>query len=466
MMPNFNNLAATITVSEKGETPAKGSKKVIGKTSDFSGIFGKTKVQKEKKKQNLTEKVPLHGMGIQAFQIRTEEAKNLKAGNFSSVSKVAKPTVQMDNSKANNVLNAGTLEKGKENLQNLNLSTKNLKTAEDFGKRIESMNPEISNLKGKENIPNSSSKSQAIIGKNSTLKNAENYQVQKNQKGLVKEVPALNNKVENISFQKNQIGKLKSENELGIKSKIEAKDNLKFAFSDNKVVAEGKEKQGNENSKLVTSLSSYGLKKMTENPKTDEMLKNSLTILKKSELGEENESKEVNGNSTLSHFQDFQSKLALEENVLKANNYENNLNNYDAVMQQVENGIKINYNNQLKEMKIKLQPEELGEVEVKMTIENNIMKAQFVVENQKVKEILESRFDSLRNALENKGFQGAEINVFVSTGGHKETRKPFVYEKKGISKDEKINYSSKLEALDNNSKIKETKSDSRVDIVI
>lgn len=466
MMPNFNNLAATITVSEKGETQAIGSKKVIGKTSDFSGIFGKTKVQKEKKKENLTEKVPLHGMGTQAFQFRAEEAKNLKVGNSSSVSKVAKPTVQsMDNSKANNVLNAGTLEKGKEKVQNLNLSTKNLKTAEDFGKRIESMNPEISNLKGRENISNNGFKSQGTIGKNYTLKNAEN-QVQNNQKELVKEIPALNNKVENISFQKNQIGNLKSENELGIKSKIEAKDNLRFAFSDNKVVAEGKDKQGNESGKIVNNLSSYGLKKMTENPKTDEMLKDSLTVLKKSELGEEIESKGINGNSTLSNFQDFQSKLALEENVLKANNYANNLNNYDAVMQQVENGIKINYNNQLREMKIKLQPEELGEVEVKMTIENNIMKAQFVVENQKVKEILESRFDSLRNALENKGFQGAEINVFVSTGGHKETTNPFAYEKKEVSKDEKINYSSKLEALDNNSKIKEVKSDSRVDIVI
>ena len=261
MMPNFNNLAATITVSEKGETPAIGSKKVIGKTSDFSGIFGKTKVQKEKKKENLTEKVPLHGMGTQAFQFRAEEAKNLKVGNFSSVSKVAKPTVQsMDNSKANNVLNAGTLEKGKEKVQNLNLSTKNLKTAEDFGKRIESMNPEISNLKGRENISNNGFKSQGAIGKNYTLKNAEN-QVQNNQKELVKEIPALNNKVENISFQKNQIGNLKSENELGIKSKIEAKDNLRFAFSDNKVVAEGKDKQGNESSKIVNNLSSYGLKK-------------------------------------------------------------------------------------------------------------------------------------------------------------------------------------------------------------
>ena len=45
MMPNLNNLAATL-VSEKGETLAKSSKAKIGKSSDFTSIFGNSKTKK------------------------------------------------------------------------------------------------------------------------------------------------------------------------------------------------------------------------------------------------------------------------------------------------------------------------------------------------------------------------------------------------------------------------------------
>ena len=143
-------------------------------------------------------------------------------------------------------------------------------------------------------------------------------------------------------------------------------------------------------------------------------------------------------------------------------------NDFNAIMQQVENGIKINYNNQLKEMKIKLQPEELGEVEIKMTMENNIMKAQFVVESQTVKDILESRFDNLRNALENKGFYGAEINVSVSTGENKNANNAFTFNQSDNKRtEEKVpDYLAKVENLENNSKVRKVISDSNVDIMI
>ena len=140
---------------------------------------------------------------------------------------------------------------------------------------------------------------------------------------------------------------------------------------------------------------------------------------------------------------------------------------YSNLLQQVENGIKINYNNQLKEMKIKLQPEELGEVEVKMTIENNIMKAEFVVESQIVKEILESKFDTLRNALENKGFTGAEINVSVSTGENKKQQSFFVLdEERKREIKESVDFISKIENLDSNSKITKISNSSSIDIMV
>ncbi|MBZ4682599.1 MAG: flagellar hook-length control protein FliK [Fusobacteriaceae bacterium] len=88
---------------------------------------------------------------------------------------------------------------------------------------------------------------------------------------------------------------------------------------------------------------------------------------------------------------------------------------YDTVMEQIENGLKVNYNSQLKEMKIKLKPEELGDVEVKFKIENNVMKAEFVVQNQTVKEIIESKFNDLKENLLKQGIDAQEVNVYVSS---------------------------------------------------
>ena len=173
-------------------------------------------------------------------------------------------------------------------------------------------------------------------------------------------------------------------------------------------------------------------------------------------------------NDAISLAQNFSTSRIDSKEFVSAPVNTDSRNNFDAIVQQVENGIKINYNNQLKEMKIKLQPEELGEVEIKMTMENNIMKAQFVVESQTVKEILESRFDNLRNALENKGFYGAEINVSVSTGENKNANNAFVFNESGNKRtEEKVpDYLAKVENLDSNSKVRRQISDSNVDIMI
>lgn len=96
---------------------------------------------------------------------------------------------------------------------------------------------------------------------------------------------------------------------------------------------------------------------------------------------------------------------------------------YMNIFEQVKNGMQIDFNNLKKEMKIKLNPEELGEVEVKLSLENNIMKAQFTVQNEKVKEILESRFNDLKNNLSEKGIENPQINVNISNGGSQNEKK-------------------------------------------
>ena len=213
-------------------------------------------------------------------------------------------------------------------------------------------------------------------------------------------------------------------------------------------------------------ISSYGLKKINDQIKLEEKVEGvkELKSVQKDILTETLGEKTV----VLPMTQDLKNINLEKTEVVTANKLPQNVD-YNAVMQQVENGLKINYNNQLKEMKIKLQPEELGEVEVKMTIENNIMKAQFVVESQTVKEILEAKFDTLRNALTDKGFSGAEINVSVSTGDNKKSQNAFAFndekrEKRDISVTK--DYGSRVEALENNSRINRVSQKEGIDIMV
>lgn len=113
---------------------------------------------------------------------------------------------------------------------------------------------------------------------------------------------------------------------------------------------------------------------------------------------------------------------------------------------QIENMIKMSFNADTKEMKLRLSPDDLGEVEVKISIENSIMKAEFLVENEKVKEMLESRFADLKTALSEKGIETSGINVNISGGesqGRGYAQKAFyedLIETKGITvENSKIN---------------------------
>lgn len=68
------------------------------------------------------------------------------------------------------------------------------------------------------------------------------------------------------------------------------------------------------------------------------------------------------------------------------------------------------------EMHIQLKPDWLGEVKVKIAVENGQVVAHFTAESQTVKSLLESGMSLLRENLENQGFALAEFTVDVSTG--------------------------------------------------
>lgn len=64
-------------------------------------------------------------------------------------------------------------------------------------------------------------------------------------------------------------------------------------------------------------------------------------------------------------------------------------------------------------MSMKLNPEVLGNVEIKLEIVKNVLQAEINVENMIVKGALESNLSDLKNALSDKGYQVDQINVSV-----------------------------------------------------
>ena len=90
-----------------------------------------------------------------------------------------------------------------------------------------------------------------------------------------------------------------------------------------------------------------------------------------------------------------------------------NINTGDVIAQIMEK-LKVSVKPDLSEVKILLRPEQLGEVSLKIATQNGIITAQFIAESQKVKEIIESNFNQLRDMLSEQGVDVGALEVNVS----------------------------------------------------
>lgn len=91
------------------------------------------------------------------------------------------------------------------------------------------------------------------------------------------------------------------------------------------------------------------------------------------------------------------------------------LRNVDAphVMEQIIQKVKVDFSAEFTEMKINLKPENLGDVALKIAIQNGVITALMTAENQKVKEIIESNFNLLKDALNEQGIEVSQLEVNV-----------------------------------------------------
>lgn len=92
------------------------------------------------------------------------------------------------------------------------------------------------------------------------------------------------------------------------------------------------------------------------------------------------------------------------------------------VFSQVMNAIKANLTvgEHGSQMLIKLQPEQLGDVEVKVSMHKGVVLAEIKVENETVKAVIETNLDQLKNALSQKGYNTNQISVAIDSGKKEE----------------------------------------------
>ena len=66
-------------------------------------------------------------------------------------------------------------------------------------------------------------------------------------------------------------------------------------------------------------------------------------------------------------------------------------------------------------MIVKLKPEHLGELTLKVTVENGVISAAFVSTNQEVRSILEASLPQLKQELSNQGLKVDTVGVYTGS---------------------------------------------------
>ncbi len=112
------------------------------------------------------------------------------------------------------------------------------------------------------------------------------------------------------------------------------------------------------------------------------------------------------------------SEVVVEQVAVKPTNVEVARSNVDTfkVVDQILDKMKVEVKADVSEIKIALRPDHLGDVTLKIATNNGIVTAQFVAESQRVKELIESQFQSLEDTLKQQGVDVGALSVEVGSG--------------------------------------------------
>ncbi len=105
----------------------------------------------------------------------------------------------------------------------------------------------------------------------------------------------------------------------------------------------------------------------------------------------------------------------------------------EELFSQIVEHAKVVVNNGGSEMEVNLKPEHLGKLQLKVTIENEVVTAKFVAESQQVKEIIESNLGQLKRNLQENGMQVDAIMVSVGNHQGSESFDQAAYNREGFN---------------------------------
>lgn len=149
---------------------------------------------------------------------------------------------------------------------------------------------------------------------------------------------------------------------------------------------------------------------------------------------EENSEKKVQGNDEAALSKDHESQedskdfmQSMQQMILKqptglvqekpvAQTFQNQI--YSQVSQTIKSNINLTENGST--MLMKLKPESLGEVELKLSVQRGVVLAEIKVENEMVRAAIEANLDDLKQNLSNKGYDNPSVQVNVQSDGFNE----------------------------------------------
>lgn len=374
------------------------------------------------------------------YEVTTKDRKNVRKSSEDRIDKLKKLAKKI---KEEDGLDDKEVKKLKDELETLIeslLSTETEFTDEqltELSAFLGEINEVLTAVEGKLGNVLSEIQSASVAGSNDT-KVSETTTIGDNEKQLLETVENLKeniSKVEEIlsnsdkSVSKAEFNELLAE----ISSDMEAiSENTQNILENNPELLKETAKVADNNTEVAKTQVSDELKVETDvkattvlqgeeakpsNGRKDSQADDSSKIVKADESSNDEtikaEEASTDKNVEILKFENTLIRSAKVNNPAKAQAFEKN------IMKQVVNHTTSNLNvlENGSEMILKLYPKNLGEVAVKLAIDKGVIIAEFNVESQAVKEVLESNLSDLRTALSDKGFALEGLDVSVGDNG-------------------------------------------------
>ncbi len=110
----------------------------------------------------------------------------------------------------------------------------------------------------------------------------------------------------------------------------------------------------------------------------------------------------------------------------------------EVILPQVVRGLTAMARDAMSEMRLQLQPGDLGEIEMRVRAIEGVVRSEILVQHSEVKYLLESQVDRLRTALSEQGLEFAGLDVNLAQDGNPWSDTPFGQDHRGRNGDRNI----------------------------